>query len=340
MDNNGGKVDLLRVNTHQIKVNRKLSHYNSNINQGRAYPYYYQYYNSNQNKLINDDINKAKYQPYLEQNTYSNNSVITEYDSATKSSINPPNTYKLGKLSSNDFRTIYNIKNDNIIHKFRNNNYNENYLKRPSGNQRKNSSYKGNKRINVLYNSNKNINIKQNISNSLINQRGNFKRGTKLNISKSEIQYPINFSKNLPRNISKHKSYNDTFSNEDGINNSEKRFKINRQEKIGNYYISSPRTNFSKKKYMRQNKSNISFINKRKINLVKSPNNNDLNKLSTMKTINFNNYNKYEDDSSHSYNTCSNFYKKGHINSRRINETIINRNTKNNLEYLNIINSV
>ena len=47
MENNGGKINLLRVNTQQIKVNRKFSNNYSNINQA-IYPDYYQYYNSNQ----------------------------------------------------------------------------------------------------------------------------------------------------------------------------------------------------------------------------------------------------------------------------------------------------
>ena len=350
MENNGGKINLLRVNTQQIKVNRKFSNNYSNINQA-IYPDYYQYYNSNQEKILN-----FKYQPYLEQNTYSSNSIISDYDIASKYAINPQAMYKLGKLSSNDFRSIYNqtngnINNDfkldqrnqNIQNNFKKNDFNENYSIKPIGNQRKIASYKGNKKSNLLYNTN--LNKKQNYSTSLMNERGNFKRGTKLNISKREIQYPLNY-KNFPKNKSKYKAYNNTVSNEETYeeeisgNLSKKRSIVTENENIENCFMFSPKKNMSNKKHMRQNRSNLAFVNRRKNNLVISSNNINSNHLSSMKSTNSNNYHKKEDDSINSYSSCYNFFQKGNNNIRRNNEINNIQKNINNIEYLKSVSSM
>ena len=342
MKTNGGTINLSKINnTQQIKVNRKLNNNNPNINNVQIYPDYYQYYNVNQNKLIIDENKHVKYESYLDPNTYDNNIIFTEYDSLPKYSINPTSTYK---LSSNELRAIYSNTNGNINNRgnlipinnqnnFKINNMNDdNYTNRSSmGRQRKVTSYKGYKRTNLFVNqNNNNSNLKENASSSLINHRSIFQRGTKLNISKSEIQYPMNYFKNIPRSKSKIRSIKkDNINNntedesEDRQNNqiSKEKKKVNKNEQVGNYNISSPGTNFTTKKHLRQNKSNFAIINRRKNNILKPENTiNSKNLMITMKTSNLNHYSKNENETFNSYNSCYNFYQKDNIKKRLNNE--------------------
>ena len=360
MKTNGGTINLSKVNnTQQIKVNRIINNNNPNINNVQIYPDYYQYYNINQNKLITDENKHVKYESYLDPSTYDNNIIFTEYDSLPKYSINPTNTYK---LSSNELRAIYSNTNGNINNRgnlipinnqnnFKITNMNDdNYTNRSSmGRQRKVTSYKGYKRTNLFANqNNNNSNLRENTSSSLINHKSIFQRGTKLNISKSEIQYPMNYFKNIPRSKSKIRSIKKDNNN---INNNteediedqniqifNEKKKVNKNEQVGNYNISSPGTNFTTKKNLRQNKSNFAFINRRKNNILKPENTiNNKNHITTMKTSNLNYYSKNEDETFNSYNSCYNFYKKDNIKKRLNNENNnIMSQTMNNFGMPNI----
>ena len=360
MKTNGGTINLSKVNnTQQIKVNRIINNNNPNINNVQIYPDYYQYYNINQNKLITDENKHVKYESYLDSSTYDNNIIFTEYDSLPKYSINPTNTYK---LSSNELRAIYSNTNGNINNRgnlipinnqnnFKITNMNDdNYTNRSSmGRQRKVTSYKGYKRTNLFSNqNNNNSNLRENTSSSLINHKSIFQRGTKLNISKSEIQYPMNYFKNIPRSKSKIRSIKKDNNN---INNNteediedqniqifNEKKKVNKNEQVGNYNISSPGTNFTTKKNLRQNKSNFAFINRRKNNILKPENTiNNKNHITTMKTSNLNYYSKNEDETFNSYNSCYNFYKKDNIKKRLNNENNnIMSQTMNNFGMPNI----
>ena len=263
---------------------------NNNINKIQINPNYYSNYNSNRNEFANNEIKNVKYQSNLDLDSYSNNSVYTEYDYLQKYSINPSNVYGFGRNQANDIKTLYNNTNANInnsnklISKIQNNhnrltfnNTKKNFTERESGKHKKMASYKGNKRFNLLNNPNININnMKDQFSLSLINPRSSFQRGTKLSISKSEVQYPMDFYSNVPRNRSKNKSNNITFATEGNIeneinnNSSSHNRRTSKNEKIGKYNISSPRTNFSSKKKMRQNKSNLGFLNRRKNNEIRT----------------------------------------------------------------------
>ena len=356
MKTNGGTINLSKINnTQQIKVNRKLNNNNPNINNVQIYPDYYQYYNVNQNKLIIDENKHVKYESYLDPNTYDNNIIFTEYDSLPKYSINPTSTYK---LSSNELRAIYSNTNGNINNRgnlipinnqnnFKINNMNDdNYTNRSSmGRQRKVTSYKGYKRTNLFANkNNNNSNMKENSSSSLINHKSNFQRGTKLNISKSEIQYPMNYFKDIPRSKSKIRSISKDNNNTEGDNEDKKSFHIskekkraNKNEQVGNYTISSPRTNFSTKKHLRQNKSNIALVNRRKNNVLKPENSINSNHMKTLKSSNLNQYSKNENETINSYNSCYNFYQKDNNKKRLNNENNnIMSHTMNNFGLYNI----
>ena len=358
MKNNGDNINFLGANAPQIKVNLKQNNRNINDNQVLIlpeYPQYPQYYNENQNHLIINEMKNVKYQPYLEPNTYNNNSVFTEYDYIPKYSVISSN---ISNLPSKDYKILYNnenfntnkktkiIKNPNRQNKYKNIN-NEKYSIRTLDRQRKTTtSSKANKRTNLIQNS-KNKNQNQNLG------KTNLKKGTKLNISKSEIQYPLNFSKNVPRNKSKYKEEQENNSNlnKEEDKNEDVNIKIATKNKsqskkgeIRKYHISSPNTihGRSNKNTMRQNKSNYGFINKRKNNEIKSPDAIDINHISTLKNQNFNSYSKNENDTINSYNSCQNFYqKKGNgLNARKKNEINMNMyNTLNNYGYLNTISN-
>jgi hypothetical protein len=208
------------------------------------------------------------------------------------------------------------------------------------------ASYKGNKRLNLLNNPNVNIkNMKDNLSISLINPRSSFQRGTKLSISKSEVQYPMDFYSNVPRNRSKYQSNNITFATEGNIedeinNNSSSQYRrASKNEKVGKYNISSPRTNFSSKKKMRQNKSNLSILNRRKNNDITSDNIHSKH-ISTMKSSNYSSKTNLikDNDLYNSNNSCNNFYLRENTNSFPNNymEKKVH-NTNNDFRYSNSV---
>ena len=358
---NGGKINLLGVdlNTQQIKVNKKLSK-NININKIQINPNYYSNYNSNRNEFANNENKNVKYKSNLDLDSYSNNSVYTEYDSVQKYSINPSNMYGFGRNQTNDIKTLYNNTNANLnnsnklISKIQNNhnrltfnNTKKNFTERESGKHKKMASYKGNNRFNLLNNPNINMNnMKDNFSISLMNPRSSFQRGTKLSISKSEVQYPMDFYSNVPRNRSKYKSNNIIFSTEGNIedeinnNSSSQNLRTSKNEKVGNYNISSPRNNFSSKKKMRQNKSNLGVMNRRKNNEIRSDNI-QKNHISTMKSSNYSSKTNLIKDSDlcNSNNSCSNFYQRENINSIPNNYKEKKAlNTNNNFRYANSVN--
>ena len=272
MKNNGGKSNILKTKTQQIKVNRKLINNSSTLNQSPSQNYY-QYYPQKQNKLISEESKNVKFHECLDPNPYINKNVFTEYDSSPKYSIFPLNSIKMKNLSPNDARPLYNHTNGNIVNKEKNlnlknknklNNNNEknilkNYTNRDLGKVHKISSYKGNKTINVL----------QNNSNSNINQKHIFQKDTKLYGTPNEMQYPLmnHIIKNKYQSFNCSNSKNtENFNNEMGDINLAIQ-KIPHREKIKKYNIISPATNHNinkNKKTVRQNKSNIAIINNRK----------------------------------------------------------------------------
>ena len=158
----------------------------------------------------------------------------------------------------------------------------------------------------------------------------------------------MNYFKNIPRSKSKIRSIKKDNNN---INNNteediedqniqifNEKKKVNKNEQVGNYNISSPGTNFTTKKNLRQNKSNFAFINRRKNNILKPENTiNNKNHITTMKTSNLNYYSKNEDETFNSYNSCYNFYKKDNIKKRLNNENNnIMSQTMNNFGMPNI----
>ena len=136
----------------------------------------------------------------------------------------------------------------------------------------------------------KNGNSKENIDKNILNQKNTIPKGSKFHGAKNEIQYPLNFLNNQSSTITKYFSYNNsknsnsnnylTEENISGmINLNLATQKIpNRQEKLKRYNINSPisghQNNNDKnrnKKVIRQNKSNLAFINRRKNNTIMSP---------------------------------------------------------------------
>ena len=354
MKNNGGKINFLDEKHQQIKINVMQNNNNISLNQIPVYVNNTQYENINHNKISLEERKNVKFQQYIDPNTYSNNNVFTEFESIQNYSNNPMNIYKLANLPSKDMNTIYNNPNDNVnkqnklISNNQNKQYkykiniNENYKKRSLDMHRKTTpNFKRKKNEIQFKNNNRNIRSKQ---------RTNLKIGTNLNIYKSEIQYPMNFSKNVVnRNNSKYKSYNNSDSIEENneeefnIKNPSKNHSKNKDNEIGNYYISSKNNNNSNKnkKTLRQNKSNFGLINKNKNFDFKSPNPIDINHLNENKFSNFNTFSKNENDTINSYKSHYNFYQKEiDLNSRKKNEINLNNlNTMNNYGYLNTISN-
>ena len=358
MKNNGNKMNQYNVNNPKIKVNLNKNSNNLNIPQVQLYQEYPEYYNTNNDKSMRQEMKNVKYHEYLEPNTYN---IFTEYDSIPNYSIKQLNIYKNENIPHKDFESIYINTNGNInddrrlfLNKknhhqnlYKSINNKENYSSRINGKQKRITSLKGNKRINFRQNSNNDA--MEHNSKSLINQKQQFQRGTKLNISKSLIEYPLNFTNNIIRNKSKYKSYNNILSEDNDINEEEEedqsiikipRRQINKSKKkeIGHYNISTPNISNSNKKQLKNNKNSFAFINRRKNNENKSPKDNiDIIHIPNMKTTNSNSLNTIN-----AFNSCCNFYqKKGDSNNRKKNEIFINmQNTNNHLEYLNTNNSV
>ena len=348
------QVNFLGSNASQIKVNVKQNDNNINENQFIILPENPKNDNENQNNLLINEIKNVKYQPYLEQNTFNNNNVFTEYDYIQNYSDISSN---IRNISSKDYKILYNntninrniqTKNIKILNK--QNNYksiNKENCNNKSSNRQRNTtiSFKPNKRTNLYTNYN-NRNKNENSG------KNNLKKCSKLNISKSEIQYPLNFYKNVPRNNSKYKeekeknlklnkeeNNDEEFNNKNYTNNNSK----SKNGKINKYYFFSPNKihGNSNKKTIRQSNSNYKFINKN--NEIKSSDDLDMNyvnRLYNLKEKKINAYSNNENNTINSYKSCQNFYqKKGkRHNLRKKNEINMNMiNAFNNYRYLNTI---
>ena len=355
MKNNGGKINLLGANAPQIKVNLNNNNANINSNELPIFPENSQYENINSNDYFLEKIKNVKYQQYIDPDTYSNQSIFTEYDSLPKNIMNPSEIYKLGNLSINDFKMIYNNTNGNrnkekkLISKNSNRQYrftsNDNYANRQLIKQRKTiSSNKANNKLIPIKNIYNNNSMNPPMT---TNKKTNLKIGTKLNIFKSEIQYPLNHIRNFP--INKYSSYNNTdikdvnSEEETNIKNPIKAHSKNKNNDMGKLYKSSMNNlnENSNKKTIKQNKSNYGYINRRNNNDFKSPVPIDNNYISTNKLItNFNTFSKNENDSVNSYNSSYNFYHKDARNNSRKNEKNLKfHNTMNNFGYINTISN-
>jgi len=362
MKNNGGKVNLINQKAQQIKVNRKLINNNTNLNPVPSNSNYSQLYNKSQTKMASEEIKNIKYQAYLEQNSYGNINVFTESDAVHKYQTQQNSIFKLSNLSPNDFKQIYNNTNGNLNqeknlnlknkNKVNNNEkkFFKNYTNREFGKVRKITSYKGNKKSNMLQ---KNTNSKENIDKNILNQKYNIPKGSKFHGVKSEIQYPLSLlnqstmSKYCSFNSSKNSNSNNlTEENISGmVNLNLATQKIpNRPEKLKRHNITSPisghHTNNNKnrsKAIIRQNRSNLAFINRRKNNTIMSPESASVNHIPSMKTAN--SLSKSDHNTINNYNSCYNFYQKNNLNKKKVNN-INMLNTVNNFGYLNSFNSV
>ena len=364
MKNNGGKANPINQKTQQIKVNRKLINNNTNLNPVPSNSNYSQLYNKSQTKMASEEIKNIKYQAYLEHNSYGKINVFTESDALHKYPVQQTNIFKLSNLSPNDFKQIYNNtngnlnqeKNLNLKNKNKVNNNEKklfkNYTNREFGKVRKITSYKGNKKSNMLQ---KNGNSKENIDKNILNQKNAIPKGSKFHGGKNENQYPMSFI-NQSSTMTKYFSYNTSKNSNSNNNLTEENIsgminlnlatqKIpNRHEKLKRYNITSPisgyHTNNDKnrnKKVIRQNRSNLAFINRRKNNTIMSPESVNVNYISSMKTAN--SFSKSDNNTTNNYNSCYNFYQKNKLNKKKINN-INMLNTVNNFGYLNSFNSM
>ena len=320
MKNNVGNANL--INTQQIKVNRKLvNNNNSSINQGST-----NLSNSksekNKNKLVSKEAKNIKHQENLEQNLYSNNNAFTEFDPFHKNPFYASHTFKLSNLSPNDFKQIYNNTNGNITQE-------KNLI---LNNKTKSKEKKINKN-----NTNKKFSKIRKITSY---NKGN--KRAKLHETKSEIQYPLKYI--MKSHINKYQSFNTTNNNskkknltEDKNNelihiNSVKQKNTCHHKKIKKYTITTS-TIFShyynNKKNMRQNKSNLPNINRRKNNKIISPKSNKINFLSEMKDNK--SFKKSKNNSVNTYNSCCNFYQKNNnLNKNNFNYNLNMLKTLNN----------
>ena len=151
-------MNQLGIKGQQIKVNRKVINKYRYFNQAPLNSINSQYYERNTNKIIPQGIKNMRYQTYLDQNPYTNNNIVTEYDNIQQYPNNPSNAFNLINLSPNNIREIYKNTNENIIQeknlniKDKNNNISEkkmfkNLTNREVGKMHKISSYnKGNKK--------------------------------------------------------------------------------------------------------------------------------------------------------------------------------------------------
>jgi hypothetical protein len=367
MKNKGVKSNAIKVKAPQIKVNRKQTNNTSNNLIQSPTQNYYHYYQQKTNKYISEETKNVKLRDYLDPTAYINKNVFTEYDSSPKYSIFPLNSYKDKKYSPNDGRLTYNLtngntnKDKNLNLKNKNKlNYNDkaifkNYTNRDLGKIRKITSYKGNKKISLLQESiNNNINSKNNFSRKGVNGRA----GPGLYGLKNEIRYPLNNqavkSKYPSSNpINSKNSENNTNYEQGAIQ------KIPQRDKIKKYNIIPPAINNNvnkNKKTVRQNKSNITIINKRKNYPMISPDiTNDNQITAQVNNSTLNSYYKIQNNKINNYNSCYNFYQKIKNNLHKSNNSYNNvantsnitnsnnpsvLNTTNNLGYLNSNNSL
>ena len=209
-------------------------------------------------------------------------------------------------------------------------------------NNSKHSNFRGNKNHNLFFSS-ENNNLNENLSTNLSNNKNTKGDGTQLDISKSEIQYPLDYS-----NIeSKDKTdiCNNTNSSLENNNKeinlrvSSKYFKKNNKEKLKKYNILSPlnKGDYSFGKKLKQKNKQSEYINKRKNKDGYSPDiiryNNNIKK---MKAYNNNNnyYTKREHTFMNTFNSCSNFYQKDQLYSKRKKDFVFN-NTMNQYDFKN-----
>ena len=146
MKNNNNKKNMFDINEQKIKMNLNKINNNLNIPQVPLYREYPQYYNTNKDNTMIEEMKKVKYQEFLEPNTYNENNVFTEYDDLTK--------YSIKHIPHKDFEsTYYYNTNGNLINDQRlilNNQKiyksiynNENYSSRVHDRQRRIASLKG-----------------------------------------------------------------------------------------------------------------------------------------------------------------------------------------------------
>ena len=364
-------MNQLGIKGQQIKVNRKVINNYRYFNQAPLNSINSQYYERNTNKLIPQGIKNMRYQTYLDQNPYTNNNIVTEYDNIQQYPNNPSNAFNLINLSPNNIREIYKNTNENIIQeknlniKDKNNNISEkkmfkNLTNREVGKMHKISSYnKGNKKSNIIQ---INLNSREKILNKILNQRNLIKKERKLHVTRSEIQYPLNFYNHNYKN--KYQSYNNTKNstnnntnnntnnsynnniiennNDEMIinlatqkipNNHEKNKKYNKESPIP---VNNSNHSNNNKRIIKQNKGNLQYINRRKNNTVIKPELFDINFRPCMKRINI--YSNSSNNIINTYNSCQNFYQKNNNINR--NENNLNMlNTINNFEYVNNANS-
>ena len=369
MKNKGVKSNAIKVKAPQIKVNRKQTNNTSNNLIQSPNQNYYHYYQQKTNKFISEETKNVKLRDYLDPTAYINKNVFTEYDSSPKYSIFPLNSFKDKNISPNDGRLSYNLtngntnkdKNLNLKNKNKNKlNYNDkaifkNYTNRDLGKIRKITSYKGNKKISLLQESiNNNINPKNNFSRKGVNGRA----GPGLYGLKNEIHYPLNNqaakNKYPSSNPINSKNSNNNINYDQGAIQ-----KIPQRDKIKKYNIISPAMNNNvnkNKKTVRQNKSNITIINKRKNYPTISPDiTNDNQITAQVNNSTLNGYYKTQNNKINNYNSCYNFYQKIKNNLHKSNNSYNNiantsnntnsnnpsvLNTTNNLGYLNSNNSL
>ena len=369
MKNNGVKSNVLKTKGQQIKVNRKqIEHNLNNANQSPSQNYY-QYFHQKTNKNISEESKNFKFRDYLGAEAYINKNVFTEYDSSPKYSLFPLNSIKTKNVSPKDARPVYNYtngninkeKNLNLKNKNKLTNINtdkamyKNYTNRELGKLRKITSFKGNKKINLLQEGINN-NIKINPKNIYSQKGANMGAGPRLSESKKEIkeiQYSLNTLNNQAiknKNKNKYPSCN-PINNKNSDNNDLGPViqKVPNREKIKKYKIISPVVNHQndnkKKKTVRQNKSNITIINRRKNNPIISPDITNADPIpAPLKNSTSNNYYKTQTNKINNYNSCYNFYQKVNNNLRENNisyniNTNADNKTNNNSNNPSLLNS-
>ena len=322
MKNNGGKVNLNSMNSHQIKVNRKTDNKNTSPHSSPINPDYDQYYGLKLNKIIINGFKNVKNPNIFSTNTYNNKNTFTENNISSKNNKIP--TLQKNKNQPNICRTMSNNNTNNATNK--NSNIRNKYQLPQGIKFRKIGSYKKNTKIFPI-NKNKIQDNSIKYSVSTLNTNSRKKKtsqniGTKLCISKSEVQYPINYTNQTTRGQYKLSNTN-TISNFNELNLVQT---IN-QGDLGSsneYQISSPGYSENKNTKMSDNKSNLTLSNRRN-NEILSPDLNDVEQIIIKPNIPVA---KIERNTINSYKSCYNFYKEkknmNNNNSSNNNNFIIN----------------
>ena len=340
MENNVDKNNILNNNFQQIKVNLKQKNNNTNLEKDPICSEYSSYSILNEKKVSTEEMKNVKKLPYLEKKKYNNN-IFKEYFSTSKILSNK---YSTGNLSFKNNKKGQLLSNSQT----RKNNFNisnkEKYINNSSDKNRKtNISYKEKEKKNLFKSVTQKNKLNDKNEDISINQNKNVKIGTKLNIFKSEIQYPLNFSKDVPKSKTIFNTYNNLNEIDEDklikeIPNKNKSKNKNKIRELGQYYISSSTTN-SNNKNIKQNKSNVDIINKRKNNKKEYSNNIGNNSISSVKNINYNSYSKNDNDNINAYNSCYNFSRKeSRVKTYKNNDINIDfHNSINDYEYSNTI---